>query len=256
MTTPSSAPEQWEEHWRNFAAANRANPGQAYRRQLIFGLLERAGEAATGKLLDIGCGSGDLLADLAARYPDAELAGTDRSATGLQVSRQKVPAAHLAEADFESAATVPQNLHQWATHAVCSEVLEHLADPVAVLHAVKAYLQPGAHLIVTVPGGPMSAFDKEIGHLGHYTAARLRSTLADAGFEPVRVAAAGFPMFNLYRLAVIARGERLSKDIAQGSSGHPSFAARSAMTAFRGLMGLTLTDTPWGWQIIGLGRNR
>ena len=38
-----------------------------------------------------------------------------------------------------------------------------------------ALLAPGAKVVVTVPGGPRSAFDKHIGHCRHFTAAAART---------------------------------------------------------------------------------
>ncbi len=98
----------------------------------------------------------------------------------------------------------------------------------------------------------MSAFDRHIGHRRHYTKALLGQVLLEAGFEAGQVAAAGFPMFNLYRLAVLLRGGRLIED----AGGAPGPLARTAMGLFRRLMRLTLTDTPWGWQIVAVARKK
>ena len=57
----------------------------------------------------------------------------------------------------------------WATHAVCSEVLEHVDEPVVLLRNARSWLAPGCRLVVTVPGGPMSAFDRHIGHRRHFS---------------------------------------------------------------------------------------
>ena len=151
-----------------------------------------------------------------------------------------------------SAAEAPEPLRQWAGHAVCSEVLEHLDDPAGVLANARAFIKPGGRLVITVPGGPMSAFDRHIGHRRHYTKALLGQVLLAAGFETAKVAAAGWPMFNLYRLAVLLRGGRLIEDAA----GAPGPLARTAMGLFRHLMRLTLADTPWGWQIVAVARKK
>src|SRR5438445_2155740 len=118
-------------------------------------------------------------------------------------------------------------LRGWATHAVCSEVLEHLEQPADLLRNARAYLAPGCRVIVTVPGGPMSAFDRHIGHRKHYHPEDLRQVLECAGFRIERVSGAGYPFFNLYRRVVIARGSRLIGDV----SGRPSWTARAAMVA-------------------------
>ena len=244
--------DSWDRHWRRFALSARINPAQAFRRRLILHLLGGAAAEPGATILDIGCGSGDLLAELAAHLPGAMFAGIDNSKTGLAQARRKLPRAELLQWDLTSAAEAPEPLRQWAGHAVCSEVLEHLDDPAGVLANAKAFIKPGGRLVITVPGGPMSAFDRHIGHRRHYTKALLGQVLLAAGFEAGQVAAAGFPMFNLYRLAVLLRGGRLIED----AGGAPGPLARTAMGLFRRLMRLTLTDTPWGWQIVAVVRKK
>ncbi|MGH6662749.1 MAG: class I SAM-dependent DNA methyltransferase [Rhodospirillales bacterium] len=238
---------RWDEHWRRFAAATLANPGQALRRRSIFRLLGEGAAAPEATILDFGCGSGDLLAAMAARFPGTRLAGVDGSAEGLAITAGSLPRATLAQCDFTLPDGVPATLRGWASHAVCSEVLEHVDDPVRVLVNAGACLKPGGRLVITVPGGPMSAFDRAIGHRGHYTRERLRDEISRAGLRVEAAAAAGFPVFNLYRILVLMRGRRLIADIEDG----PSPLARVVMAPLRWLMPLALDDSPWGWLIVG-----
>ena len=167
---------------------------------------------------------------------------------------QKVPGATFLEVNLLESSSPPVQFAGWATHAVCSEVLEHVDDPWQLLMNARPYLAPGCKLIVTVPGGPMSAFDHHIGHRRHYMPAQLRDLLESAGFQVDRSAGAGFPFFNLYRLVVIARGRRLVHDVSsQDKSGMP-WPARVAMTMFRALFKFNLSRAPWGWQIIARAR--
>jgi len=241
----------WDRHWDDFAKATRANPGHALRRKLIFRLLGRDAGQPGAAILDVGCGSGDLLCGLRQRFPQAAFAGIDQSRSGLDAAAAKLPGAKLMQFDFANAGA-PDDLQGWATHAVCSEVLEHVDDPVALLKSAGQCLKPGGLLAVTVPGGPVSAFDRHLGHQDHFTKARLSGILEQAGFEVEKTAAAGFPVFNLYRLAVILRGTKLIDDV----SGEAGFLAGAAMAAFRGLMKLTFFDSPWGWQIVAQARKR
>ena len=136
-----------------------------------------------------------------------------------------------------------------ATYAVCSEVLEHVDDPVTLIRNARALLAPGCHLVVTVPGGPRSAFDDHIGHFQHFTARKLHQVLTDAGYEVQRVLRAGFPFFNLYKLAVIARGKKLIADVEHRAPGE-AMPAESMVKAFFGF-GLrhSLDNAPFGWQM-------
>ena len=75
------------------------------------------------------------------------------------------------------------------------------------------YLARGCRVVVTVPGGPMSAFDRSIGHRRHFTPDSLSQILRESGFRVESAQRAGFPFFNLYRLVVIARGEAVTHDV-------------------------------------------
>ena len=244
----SDSPAYWEEHWDQYSEATALNPANAFRRRTIFHLLGLSGLSVDSTVLDVGCGSGDFLAEISNRFPDVSLAGIDQSETGLDVTAGKFPGAVLQKVDLESTNPDTADLHQWASHAVCSEVLEHLNEPVVALKNIASLMMPGGVLVVTVPGGPKSAFDLSIGHLRHYTPTLIRKDLEAAGFTVHMASGAGFPMFNLYRLVVLMRGKQLAADIV----GKPSFAACAAMAVFRVLLRFTLPRFPWGWQIVAL----
>ena len=240
--------EDWDRHWSAYADSNTLNPAQAYRRTLIFDQLQIERARSPVRVLEIGCGQGDLSRELTARHPEIEFVGVDLSPTGLEAARRKVPGARFFEQDLMQPLAYPE-LAGWATHAICSEVLEHVADPVTTLVNVRAALAPGCRLVVTVPGGPMSAFDKHIGHLRHFTPGSLADAMRAAGFDIVSIRGAGFPFFNLYRLAVIGRGEGL---IADAGGYPPPLPARLAMRAFGWLFRLNSSRTQYGWQLLAV----
>jgi hypothetical protein len=169
------------------------------------------------------------------------------------MASRRVPQARFIQRDITRAIGVDDEYRSWATHAVCSEVREHLDDPAQALRNVRPLLAPGCRLVVTVPAGPMSAFDKHIGHRRHFSARSLEQTLEAAGLEVRELFGAGFPFFNLYRLAVVARGERLVTETSR--SGEGSRAPRSvlaAMRAFSLLFRLNTGRTRLGWQLVAV----
>jgi SAM-dependent methyltransferase len=143
---------------------------------------------------------------------------------------------------------LPERYRGWATHAVCSEVLEHIDDPLKALRNASECLAPGGRLVITVPGGPMSAFDRHIGHRGHFTPARLEALLLEAGLRVDTLHGAGFPFFNLYRLAVVARGQKLITDVEETQG--LSFSARATMRLFGWLFRYNAVRTRRGWQLV------
>jgi 2-polyprenyl-3-methyl-5-hydroxy-6-metoxy-1,4-benzoquinol methylase len=245
--------EQWNDHWDEFAASAALNPAQAYRRKLVFELLALDRAKAPVRLLDLGSGTGDFALEVSRARADAEIVGLDLSASGVSLATRKVPRGRFFQQDFTAPIEIDARYRGWATHAVCSEVLEHVDDPAAVLRNVATLLAPGCRLVVTVPGGPMSAFDKHIGHRGHFRVSRLEQTLRDAGFEVEDLRGAGFPFFNLYRLAVVARGKKLIED-ASGTDADLPLAARATMQAFSWLFRLNASKTKLGWQLVARAR--
>jgi SAM-dependent methyltransferase len=241
--------DDWDTHWDDYAPVAKYSPAQIYRRWLTLRLLGRCG--TPDRLVDFGSGPGDLLCDASGRWPDAELLGVELSASGIQFAKAKVPQAHFIQADLESDPVGDERFRAWATHAACSEVLEHVDDPVALLRNARRYLRPGARLVVTVPGGSISAFDRHIGHRRHYTPELLEQTFAAAGLATAMVGGAGFPFFNLYRWFVITRGEKVVDDVF-ASGGSLSMSARLAMFAFRPLLAISLPRSRWGKQIFGV----
>jgi SAM-dependent methyltransferase len=241
--------DDWNRHWQSYAQAAARNPAQAYRRRLVLRLLADVGPPE--RLLDIGSGTGDLALAIRRAFADAEILGLDISAAGVDVAQEKVSSAMFLQRNLLEPGEPEERLRGWATHAVCSEVLEHVDDPARVLANTVPYLAPGCRLVVTVPGGPMSDFDRHIGHRRHYRPAELRRLLEAAGFRVERATGAGFPFFNLYRLVVILRGRRLIADSERGRAGK---SARFAMHMFGFLFRLNLASSPWGWQTIALAR--
>jgi SAM-dependent methyltransferase len=255
MPNPARAShDDWDAHWNRYAESAAENPAQQMRHEIIARLLrEDAGKKAM-RVFDLGSGQGDLVRKLKPLLRDARFVGAELSESGVAISRRKVQDATFIVADIFQPPARLEQFCGWATHAVCSEVLEHVDEPVAFLERASRYLAPGARLIVTVPGGPISAFDREIGHRQHFDRASIRSILEKASYSVERIYLAGFPFFNLYRLLVISRGERLARDVDATASAMSSGAAGFGMKLFRVLFHANLLDSPFGWQVVAIAR--
>ena len=241
--------DDWDLHWRDLGRSAVLNPAQEYRRRLIMANLG-IGEGSGARVLDLGSGLGDFLNDLQATHPEVPKLGIEISTSGTEIARQRVPHATFLQSDLLND-DPPAEYHGFATHAVCSEVLEHVDDPVGFLKHARHYMAPGCRLVVTVPGGPRSAFDQHIGHRRHFSAAELHHVLADAGFSVKFTAGSGFPFFNLYRLLVILRGRKLIGDAA----GAPTPLLKTTSHFFGILFRLNVSRSRYGWQTIGVAYN-
>lgn len=246
--------DDWDAHWANYAETNARNPAQSYRRHLIMTALGLATAPAPVRLIELGCGHGDFARDVLAAYPDISFVGIDRAETGIAIAQRSSPGAVFVQADLTEPDTLPQKYLGYATHAVCTEVLEHIEDPLGALRTARALLAPGCRLVVTVPAGPMSAFDRHIGHRRHFSARQLEQLLEQAGFEVERADGAGFPFFNLYRLAVVARGTALIRDASEDHGQNLPLHARAVIRAFSTLFRFNRDRGRRGWQLVAVAR--
>ena len=247
----ASKRDDWDRHWDEYSQAAQQNPGQEDRRRVVFSLLGLRGAGAGVRMLDVGSGQGDMAAAIRAALPKAEIVGLELSQSGVEISRHKVPDARFVQCNLLEEATPPGDLRGWATHAVCSEVIEHVDNPLQLLRSAREYMSPGCKLVVTAPGGPMSAFDKHIGHRKHFRPSDINLLFREAGYVPERVTGAGFPFFNLYRCIIVLRGQKLIEDVSAKQNPSTPQSARVAMAVFHQLFRLNLDSSPWGWQMVG-----
>ncbi|MCU1293800.1 MAG: Methyltransferase type 12 [Bryobacterales bacterium] len=247
---PLSSRDNWTRHWEEYADSAQKNPAQDYRRQVILSLLDLPAGGAGVRLLDIGSGQGDLAAWIQTKFPAAQILGLELSEAGVAISQAKVPGGTFVQRNLLQAQDLPLEQRAWATHAVCSEVIEHVDDPATLLSNARDYMASGCKLMVTAPGGPMSMFDKHIGHRRHFRAADIEALLRQAGYEPKWASGAGFPFFNLYRCVVILRGKKLIEDVRVQKDKPISSAANIAMNIFQFLFRFNSDSSSWGWQMV------
>jgi len=104
-----------------------------------------AGSARSGRALDIGCGNGKMLADLAAR--GFETVGVEPDPKAREVARQKGSEVHDGTAEHLPAEIAGQTFDV----VVMTHVLEHCRVPDAALKNARDMLADGGVLYVEVP---------------------------------------------------------------------------------------------------------
>jgi SAM-dependent methyltransferase len=119
-------------------------------------LAERLPLASAGHILDLGCGTGDLIATVGRRAPDAQWVGCDRAIGMLRVARRATPGAFVAG----DAASVPLRSELFDV-VILAFALFHLPDPIRGLQEAHRVLQPQGTLGIAVwgfdPGIPGAA---------------------------------------------------------------------------------------------------
>ncbi len=198
--------------------------------------------APGGRVLDIGCAAGGLLALL--RPHAGHLAGLELSASAAQA------AALVADHVVQGALEQPELPFAAGSFdlVVLADVLEHLADPAAGLARAAGWCRPGGAVLVSVPNvahwqarltllrGRWPQTDSgtfDAGHLRWFTRDALAALLGEAGLRDVELDAI---VPALHNHAPPAAGRWLSRL-------EPAWQA-----AGRRAPGLL------GYQVIGVGR--
>jgi ubiquinone/menaquinone biosynthesis C-methylase UbiE len=107
-----------------------------------------------GSVLDIGCGQGDLLAQLSPRAQT--VVGTDLVDVMVETAR-----ANLRDyANVRVLAAPAEDLpfpDQSIDAAILADVIEHLLEPIGCLKEIRRVLKPGGLLVITTPNAPIEA---------------------------------------------------------------------------------------------------
>lgn len=191
------------------------------RRARILTLLDRM---APGSLVEVGCGAGALLHELARNH---------RQAFGLETSENaRVIAGKIAEAGQGKQVILPEVGADWenAHDLVCAfDVLEHIEDDRGTVSTWSSWLKPGGYLCVSVPAHRRrwGAGDEWAGHWRRYDRKDIERVLRKNGLVIEYLECYGFPLANLtewwgerfYRRLLEQRKSTHSRAEATASSG-------------------------------------
>jgi len=151
------------------------------RNRLILDLCRRSARNLESgcRILEVGCGTGNVLRYLERAYIQGTVIGMDLWREGLRYARQRTRCS-LVQGDMRS----PPFREPF--HVVgMFDVLEHIADDKRALQDLHAMLLPGGTLLLTVPAHQSlwSYFDESAKHCRRYSMAELRDTLNQAGYQ-------------------------------------------------------------------------
>jgi trans-aconitate 2-methyltransferase len=108
-----------------------------------------------GRLLDLGCGSGELTAEAMATLGVAEALGVDASPAMLERARQlEIAGLEIALGDLADPAEMPAVAGRRWDVIVANASLQWVPDHVEVLRRWRGLLAPGGQLAVQVPANP------------------------------------------------------------------------------------------------------
>ena len=138
-----------------YAAADFSAGDQA----VIDRLVQLFPEGLGPRLLDLGCGPGNISFRLARCWPDAEVLGLDGAAAMLELAELQRAAspAEFGRLRFERVSLPAPQLAGGYSAVVSNSLLHHLHDPAVLWHSVRQLAAPGARVYVKDLRRPASA---------------------------------------------------------------------------------------------------
>jgi 2-polyprenyl-3-methyl-5-hydroxy-6-metoxy-1,4-benzoquinol methylase/glycosyltransferase involved in cell wall biosynthesis len=205
----------------------------------------------TGRLLDIGCGAGHFLKVASAQGWGAH--GTEIAASAFEhLSRYGIKT-------FQGELQAARYPADFFDVVYCSEVVEHLPDPLSLLRESARILRPGGLLYLTTPnfnslsrrllGARWRVICKE--HVCYFTPRLLTRLLRDAGFGRVRRATRNLDPHELRKLFGAADAEaRAGFQIERTEALRVRFERNPTLKVLKGAANLLLAATASGDTII------
>jgi SAM-dependent methyltransferase len=151
------------------------------------------------RLLDIGCGAGNMIHHLS-RY--GQVKGLDIDERPVKVARQR--GYDVDQFDV----TQPMPFEADSFDAITAlDVIEHNEDDLAILADSFRILKPGGHIIITVPAlmWLWSHNDDINAHIRRYTSGEIKEKLSQVGFKVQRVTYNNFFVFPLAAGLILLR---------------------------------------------------
>lgn len=187
-------------------------------------ILRMLGGRPLGKLLEVGCGAGALL---------HEMAESSDEAVGIETSGQArsiAKAIALTGGGKQHVVDAPADDWNSTFDLVCAfEVLEHIQDDNAALQVWVSWLRAGGRICISVPAhrSRWNAGDEWAGHWRRYDRSDVERLVQSAGLELERMECYGFPLGNIteaygaryYRRMLAEKAATASRAEATSQSG-------------------------------------
>ncbi len=131
------------------------------------------------RVLEVGCGTGNVLRTLRRACPDGTVVGLELWFDGLRFAQER-SAGPLVQGDVRHC-PFGKPFHLIGMF----DVLEHLPEDLETLRALREALTPGGRLMLTVPAHQYlwSYFDQAARHCRRYSSQEIRGRLVQAGFQ-------------------------------------------------------------------------
>jgi SAM-dependent methyltransferase len=167
-------------------------------RRFALSEMQRCLTRTPSTILEVGCSSGFLLADIRSTLPQHVLVGSDYTGRTLQSLAPRVPGTPLLQFDL-TRCPLPDN---FADVVALLNVLEHVGDHEAAIRHLYRIARPGGVVIFEIPSGVSlyDVFDRVLMHHRRYRMSEFVVLLERAGFIVERRSHLGFFIYPAFYL--------------------------------------------------------
>jgi SAM-dependent methyltransferase len=203
-----------------------------YQADTLASLLHSDTHYAPGSVvLEAGCGVGAQTVTLAQNSPQAHIIAVDRSGTSLAAAQRRVAEEGLdnvefIEGDLFALAFKPESFD----HVFVCFVLEHVADPDALIQRLMLSLKPGGTVCV-IEGDHGSAFFHPESHLARHTVECLVELQARSGGDAC-IGRRLFPLLHSVGLQQV----QVSPRFVYADANHPSLVSGFTLDTFTAMV--------------------
>ena len=149
-------------------------------------------------VLDVGCGSGIITAELAHRLKKADVKGVDLSEVGINHAKEKY--SHVTNLSFycNNAVTLTKDIELNEANInliTLFELLEHIEDWKRMLSGLLNTYAP-EYVIISSPVGRMRDYEKNVGHYRNFKRGEIEYFMKKQGYAALDCYYAGFPFWS------------------------------------------------------------
>ncbi len=150
---------------------------QLDRFEKIVSLIHRS----SGKILDVGCGLGNLTRYIKARDPYLDVYGVDFSKVAVDFCNEHIPGHYMVDDASKLLAHPPESFDV----VISSETIEHLSNPESHMKSLVSLVQPGGSVIISTPNLDFNGGTVSKEHFHEFTPKELQDLMEECGLKNI-----------------------------------------------------------------------
>jgi SAM-dependent methyltransferase len=149
MTNLDAGTKQVVEMYSRYPFPSRGNSNDFFERFVLPAITQLKSDYPIRRLLEAGCGTGNITADIAAHLPEVEVMAIDLTDESLGLAKQRAAARRLKNVSFQKSNLLHHDPELGVFDFVYSQgVIHHLSDPLAGMKNLNRYLKPDHHAFI------------------------------------------------------------------------------------------------------------